>query len=101
MPVARRRRRPAAESSDDDDDLPSPRANPPSGGAFAAGDDDSAKNVSVAESRLRKVIVRSSVGFVMVTSFIGIVWAGHLYLSALVVLIQVRAVLHLSSALEA
>lgn len=75
--------------SDDDDDMPSPFTTPCSCGSFAA-DDDSAKNVAIAESKLRKVLVRSSVGFVMVASFVGIVWAGHLYLSALVVLIQVR-----------
>lgn len=45
--------------------------------------------VAIAESRLRKVALRSSVGALMVTGFVGIVWLGHLYLSALVVLIQV------------
>ena len=73
------------ESSDDDEDVASPRG-PPPGGSFSSAPQNS---VAVAESRLRKVIVRSVVGFFMVTSFVGIVWAGHLYLSALVVLIQV------------
>lgn len=83
----RKRKSVTAESSDDDEDVNSPRGAPP-GGSFpsAAGSHNS---VAVAESRLRKVIVRSVVGFFMVTSFVGIVWAGHLYLSALVVLIQV------------
>lgn len=76
-----------AESSDDDDDVNSPRGAPP-GGSFSSAS-GSHNGVAVAESRLRKVIVRSVVGFFMVTSFVGIVWAGHLYLSALVVLIQV------------
>lgn len=81
-----RRRRAVVESSDDDEDAISPRGTP--GGAFSSGSAPQ-QNVAAAESRLRKVIVRSVVGFFMVTSFVGIVWAGHLYLSALVVLIQV------------
>ncbi|CAM9111681.1 unnamed protein product [Hapterophycus canaliculatus] len=80
-----RRRRSVVESSDDDEDAISPRGIP--GGAFSSSSPPQ-QNVAVAESRLRKVIVRSVVGFFMVTSFVGIVWAGHLYLSALVVLIQ-------------
>lgn len=95
----RRRKTATAESSDDDDDVNSPRGAPPDGPFSSAS--SSQNSVDVAESRLRKVIVRSVVGFFMVTSFVGIVWAGHLYLSALVVLIQVglpRAVLlHYSS----
>lgn len=47
--------------------------------------------VTVAESRVRKVILRCAVGILMVSSFLGIVWLGHLYVSALVVLIQVSA----------
>lgn len=80
-----RRRKSVVESSDDDEDAISPRGTP--GGAFPSS--SATQHVAVAESRLRKVIVRSVVGFFMVTSFVGIVWAGHLYLSALVVLIQV------------
>lgn len=92
-----RRRRSIAESSDDDEDATSPHGTtspdraPSSAPVSAASHDNnkSQSSVAVAESRLRKVIVRSVVGFFMVTSFVGIVWAGHLYLSALVVLIQV------------
>lgn len=82
-----RRRRPATESSDDEEEEDEAHASPrPSLGTKAA----SAKSVAVAESRMKKIILRSTVGLVMVTSFVGIVWAGHLYLSALVVLIQVK-----------
>lgn len=84
----RRRKTATAESSDDDEDVNSPREAPP-GGSFSSAPGSAHNSVAVAESRLRKVIVRSVVGFFMVTSFVGIVWAGHLYLSALVVLIQV------------
>ncbi|CAN0409351.1 unnamed protein product [Ectocarpus fasciculatus] len=86
-----RQRKLRVESSDDEDDT-SPRGNS-AGGTFSSAPAarNTQTNVAVAESRLRKVIVRSVVGFFMVTSFVGIVWAGHLYLSALVVLIQVSA----------
>lgn len=91
-----RRRRPAMESSDDDDDAPSPRAPRSRDGVGAFSGSSSSGGVAVgpsaapaAESRVKKVIVRSIMGFLMVTGFVGIVWAGHLYLSALVVLIQV------------
>lgn len=88
LSLTMRRRKPVtAESSEDDEDVNSPRGAPP-GGSFSSASAPH-NSVAVAESRLRKVIVRSVVGFFMVTSFVGIVWAGHLYLSALVVLIQV------------
>ena len=87
LTIMRKRKSVTAESSDDDEDVNSPRG-PPPGGSFSSAP-GSHNSVAVAESRLRKVIVRSVVGFFMVTSFVGIVWAGHLYLSALVVLIQV------------
>ncbi|CAM9479852.1 unnamed protein product [Discosporangium mesarthrocarpum] len=45
-------------------------------------------DVALAESKLRKILVRTTVGLAMVTGFIGTVWAGHLYLSALVVAMQ-------------
>lgn len=87
--VRQRKLKLRVESSDDEDDF-SPRGNP-AGGTFSSASTarNAQTNVAAAESRLRKVIVRSVVGFFMVTSFVGIVWAGHLYLSALVVLIQV------------
>lgn len=86
--TTRRRRRAVVDSSDDDeDDALSPRTSPPSGKSFSSS--DPVNNVAVAESRVRKVIVRTIAGLGMVTGFVGIVWAGHLYLSALVVLIQV------------
>jgi len=87
----RRRKSAMVESSDDDEDFASPRGPPPGGSFSSAAPQNS---VAVAESRLRKVLVRSVVGFFMVTSFVGIVWAGHLYLSALVVLIQVGGSYH-------
>lgn len=86
--TTRRRRRAVVDSSDDDDDdAPSPPTHLPQGKSFCSS--DPVNNVAVAESRVRKVIVRSVSGLGMVTGFVGIVWAGHLYLSALVVLIQV------------
>lgn len=94
--MTRRRRRSAVDSSDDDDDAPSPPTYVPPGKSFSSS--DPVNNVAVAESRVRKVIVRSIAGLGMVTGFVGIVWAGHLYLSALVVLIQVRRSLFLLSA---
>ncbi|CAB1120846.1 unnamed protein product [Ectocarpus sp. CCAP 1310/34] len=83
-----RQRKLRVESSDDEDEA-SPRGKS-AGGTFSSATTarNTQTNVAVAESRLRKVIVRSVVGFFMVTSFVGIVWAGHLYLCALVVLIQ-------------
>ena len=95
--TTRRRRRAAVDSSDDDDDdAPSPPTYLPPGKSFSSS--DPVNNVAVAESRVRKVIVRSIAGLGMVTGFVGIVWAGHLYLSALVALIQVRRSLFLLSA---
>lgn len=92
--TTRRRPRAAVDSSDDDDDdAPSPPTYLPQGKSFSSS--DPVNNVAVAESRVRKVIVRSIAGLGMVTGFVGIVWAGHLYLSALVVLIQVRRSLFL------
>ncbi|CAM9680764.1 unnamed protein product, partial [Choristocarpus tenellus] len=44
--------------------------------------------VALAESKGRKILVRTVVGVGMVAGFLGIVWAGHLYLSALVMLLQ-------------
>lgn len=82
-----RRRKSLLDSSDDDDDATSPRPQLQTNAALDSS--ASLNNVAIAESKVRKVIIRSVVGFVMVTSFVGIVWAGHLYLSALVVLIQV------------
>lgn len=86
-----RQRKLRVESSDDEDET-SPRGKS-AGGTFSSAStaQSTQTNAAVAESRLRKVIVRSVVGFFMVTSFVGIVWAGHLYVSALVVLIQVGA----------
>lgn len=88
------RRRNVAESSDDEDGDPAPRFHSRTGGGLTPS--TSATNVAVAESRFRKIIIRSLVGIVMVNSFLLIVWAGHLYLIALVVLIQVNRWYHLS-----
>lgn len=84
----RRRTSVMEESSDDEDIFADPRMSHSlqrQGTSFGGG------AVAVAESKVRKVILRCTVGALMVTSFLGIVWLGHLYLSALVVLIQVRA----------
>lgn len=84
-----RRRAPIAVESSDDEDGVSPDSlryqNSKSLSQLPTG-----QEVATAESRSRKIIVRALVGFAMVSGFLGIVWAGHLYLSALVVLIQVR-----------
>lgn len=74
------------ESSDDDDGYLEPTKKGSNLQSQASGGGGA---VALAESRLRKVALRSSVGALMVTGFVGIVWLGHLYLSALVVLIQV------------
>lgn len=85
----RRRSSVPLESSDDDDDV-YPRSGTThkreggSGGFIGGGG-----AVAVAESKLKKVAVRCAMGAVMVCSFLCIVWAGHLYLSALVVVLQV------------
>ena len=76
-----------AESSDDDDDGPYSRSKVQTGGVMQPS---LVTNEAAAEFRVRKIAVRSLMGLIMVVSFIVIVWAGHLYLSALVVMIQVN-----------
>lgn len=88
----RRRTSVPAESSDDEDGVSQNYVIlRESSTRSAAGVDGGRERneVAVAESRVRKIALRTSVGAVMVTGFVGIVWAGHLYISALVVLIQV------------
>ncbi|CAM9371368.1 unnamed protein product [Ascophyllum nodosum] len=80
-----RRRRNMAESSDDDDDGSYSRSKVQTGGVMQPS---LVTNEAAAEFRVRKIAVRSLMGLIMVVSFIVIVWAGHLYLSALVVMIQ-------------
>jgi phosphatidate cytidylyltransferase len=53
------------------------------------GDVDSARSqASSSESKLRKIVMRTVVGLAMIFTFSGIIYAGHLYVCGLVVLLQ-------------
>ena len=49
----------------------------------------SADEVKKSESKLQKILIRTFYGALMVAIFFGLIYAGHLYVVLLVVLIQV------------